>query len=232
MSTEAQARFFEEVAIRLKQANYTPLPLKEGKIPVRWRGSPLCEVTPSGGVSYRQSTMKDKSFEEAKNRVYTIARTVSEYMSLMESAPQIKASGLGDDYHQLAEFNNVVLAGHRSKHGMMFVTWEWVQDHTALWQGHYIGNYDAAKKDFVTRSGLIPQSQLFNDRQLAEVYRCLHETLESDYPMTYEREAELKKIAEQIEDAVPSLQILVSQSNEMELKGGDAMEGPSMTQQF
>ena len=230
MYTEAQARYFEEVAIRLKQANYTPLPLKEGNMPVRWRGAPLCEVTPSGGVSYRQSAMKDKTFENAKNRVYAIARTVSEYMTLMESAPQIKASSLDGDYRQLVEFNNTVLAGHRSKHGMMFVTWEWVQNHTTLWQGHYTANYETAKKDFAKRSGLIPQSQLFNDRQLAEVYRCLHETLESDYPMTYEREKELEKIAEQIEDAVPSLQILVNQSNEMELKGGDAMEGPSMTQ--
>lgn len=230
MNTEAQARFFEEVAIRLKQANYTPLPLEEDMMPVRWRGALLCRVTPSGGVSYKQSAMKDQTFEHTRNQVFAIARTVSEYMALMESAPQIKASSLDDGYRQLAEFNNIILAGHRSKHGMMFVTWEWVQNHTTLWQGHYTANYETAKKDFATRSGLIPQSQLFNDRQLAEVYRCVHETLESDYPMTYEREKELKKIAEQIEDAVPSLQILVNRSNEMELRGGDAMEGPSMTQ--
>lgn len=232
MSTETQARFFEEVAIRIKQANFSPLPLKEDKIPVRWQGSPLCEVTPSGGVSYRQSAMKDKSFEEAKNRVYTIARTVSEYMTMMESAPQINASGLEGDYRQLAEFNGTVLAGHQTRYGVEFVTWEWIQDHTALWQGHYTDSYDAAKRDFAIRAGLIPQSQLFSDQQLTEMYRCIHETLESDYPMTYEREKELRKIAGQIEDAVPTLQDLVNQSNQLELKGRDAMEGPSMTQQI
>ena len=51
-----------------------------------------------------------------------------EYQKLMEQAPQIKASGLTGDYRALAEFNNVVLAGHRTRFGMEFVTWEWVQN--------------------------------------------------------------------------------------------------------
>ena len=99
----------------------------------------------------------------------------------MEQAPRIKASGLEGDYRALAEFNDVVLAGHHTKYGMEFVTWEWVQGRSALWQGHYTDSYDAAKRDFVTRSGLLPSEQLFSDLQLAEVYRCVHETLESDY---------------------------------------------------
>lgn len=49
-----------------------------------------------------------------------------EYERLMEQANQIKASGLEGDYRALAEFNNVVLAGHQTKFGMEFVTWEWV----------------------------------------------------------------------------------------------------------
>ena len=60
-----------------------------------------------------------------------------EYEKLMERAPQIKASGLEGDYRLLAEFNDVVLAGHQTRYGMEFVTWEWVQNHTSLWQGHY-----------------------------------------------------------------------------------------------
>lgn len=59
-----------------------------------------------------------------------------EQLLLMERAPQLKASGLEGDYRSLAEFNDIVLAGHQTKFGMEFVTWEWVQNHTALWQGH------------------------------------------------------------------------------------------------
>ena len=87
----------------------------------------------------------------------------TEYERLMEQAPRIKASGLDGDYRALAEFNGIVLAGHQTKYGMEFVTWEWVQNHTALWQGHYTNSYDIAKRDFVTRSGLLPPEQLFSD---------------------------------------------------------------------
>ena len=135
----------------------------------------------------------------------------------MEQAPRIKASGLEGDYRALAEFNNIVLAGHQTKYGMEFVTWEWVQNHTALWQGHYTDSYDAAKRDFATRSGLLSPNQLFSDQQLAEVYRCVHETLESDYSITLEREKLLAGIAEQIESAIPSLDELVQRSNEQEV---------------
>ena len=89
--------------------------------------------------------------------------------ALMAQAPQIKASGLEGDYRALAEFNDVILAGHQTRFGMEFVTWEWVQNHTALWQGHYTNSYDAAKRDFVTRSELLPPEQLFTAQQLAEV---------------------------------------------------------------
>ena len=141
-----------------------------------------------------------------------------EYQKLMEQAPQIRASGLEGDYRALAEFNNVVLAGHQTRFGMEFVTWEWVQNHSTLWQGHYYGDsYAAAKQDFVTRSGLLPQKQLFSDQQLTEMYRCIHETLENGYPITMEREKLLTESAEQIEAAVPNLEELVQKSNDAEL---------------
>lgn len=154
-----------------------------------------------------------------------------ELQALMEQAPRIKASGLAGDYRALAEFNNVALVGHQTKYGMEFVTWEWVQNHTALWQGHYTSSYDTAKRDFVTRSGLLPPEQLFSGQQLAEVYRCVHETLESDYSITPEREKLLTSIVEQIEATVPSLDELVQRSNEQEVTQAPP-DFPSMIQQF
>ena len=38
----------------------------------------------------------------------------------------------------------------------------------------------------------------FTDEQLAEIYRCIHETLDSGFPITAEREALLKDICAQI----------------------------------
>lgn len=156
-----------------------------------------------------------------------------EYEKLMEQAPQIHARGLEGDYRLLAEFNNIVLAGHRTRFGMEFVTWEWVQGHTALWQGHYYGdNYEGAKQDFATRAGLVPQDRLLSSEQLAEAYRSVHETLDSEYPMTGEREKLLKDVAAQIERAVPNLGELVQRSNEAELLVLERSDIPGMTQQF
>ena len=129
----------------------------------------------------------------------------TEYERLMEQAPRIKASGLAGDYRALAEFNNVVLAGHQTKYGMEFVTWEWVQNHTALWQGHYYGdNYAAAKQDFATRSGLILSDALFTLEQLGEIYRCICEVLENS-SVTPEREQRLQSATNQMKAIVPDL---------------------------
>lgn len=156
-----------------------------------------------------------------------------EYMALMESASCIRASGLEGDYRALAEFNNVILAGHQTRYGMEFVTWEWVQNHTSLWQGHYYGDsYDAAKLDFVTRAGLVSQDRLLSPEQLVEVYRSVHETLESEYPLTREREQLLKEVAAQIERTIPNLDELVQKSNDTELLVQRQMDTPGMIQQF
>lgn len=137
------------------------------------------------------------------------SKKTPEYQKLMEQAPQIKASGLDGDYRILAEYNNVVLAGHQTRFGVEFVTWEWVQNHTTLWQGHYYGeNYDAAKRDFVTRSGLIPSGALFTPEQLTEVYRSIYETVDN-CSITPERQQYLKSAADQIESIVSDLETRV-----------------------
>lgn len=154
-------------------------------------------------------------------------------IELMAGAPIIKANSLSGDYRALAEFGDIVLAGHQTRYGIEFVTWEWIQGHTSLWQGHYYGeDFTEAKEDFITRSGLLPQGRLFDDQQLSEVYRCVNETLEGDYPMTVEREKLLKGIIEQIEEAVPSLDDLVHRSNQQEHEVGFFITGLNMTQEF
>ena len=42
----------------------------------------------------------------------------------------------------------------------------------------FVSNYDAAKRDFAVRSGLIPKQQLFREEQLIEIYRCCTDTLQ------------------------------------------------------
>ena len=60
------------------------------------------------------TAMKDIDEPEriaAKDKVYEIVKTTAEYMWQMETAPFLKADGLGDGYKVLADFNGIVLAG-------------------------------------------------------------------------------------------------------------------------
>ena len=59
-----------------------------------------------------------------------IAARTMEYMTAMENALQLEASGLEGDYRILADFNGTILAGTHSKHGIQFVTWDRDYDRT------------------------------------------------------------------------------------------------------
>ncbi len=189
-----------------------------------------------GGVRYWKEDVADDSRKAALDRVIDIAKATVEYMDHMKTASQLTASGLTGDHRLLANFNNTVLAGHPTEYGVQFVTWERVQNRTALHQGNYYGpgvgvdGYISSKQDFAARSGLVPRGALFTPEQLTEVYRNIHETLDSGYPITVEREKLLEAAAEQIERSVPNLEQLVNLSNkkELELSSADTTEQGGM----
>lgn len=225
MSTDERNKYFQELSRNLRHEGLTvKLETEEGLLPVELDGQRLCLVLDTGAVRYWKEDAADDHRSAALDRVTDITKITAEYMRQMEAAPQLTASGLTGDYRLLAEFNDTVLAGHPSKYGVQFVTWEWVQDHTALYQGNYYGpeggtgSYAAAKRNFAVRSGLIPRSALFTPEQLAEVYRCIHETLESGYPITEERQKCLESAVEQIERCVPDLDARVMESNQKEIE--------------
>ena len=87
--------------------------------------SPLCRITGKGSVFYRREDADTSQAEDALYRVEDIAAKTLEYMIAMEAAPQLKASGLDEDYRILADFGGTVLAGAPSKYGVQFVTWDW-----------------------------------------------------------------------------------------------------------
>ena len=152
-------------------------------------------------------------------KVYSIVRAVAEYMYQMERAPILKVDGLEDSYKVLADFNSVVLAGCPSKYGTQFVTWDRDFDHKGVSHGHYYtglyasGNYEAAKRDFATRSGLIPEQQVFREEQLIEIYRCCADTLQNDTALSYKREKTIQEVQEQIEQCLPDIAERIQQQN-------------------
>lgn len=229
-----QHTYFAELRLVLQKAGYTVQSEEAGILPVVWNDRPLCRVTAGGSIRYRSEEMTDPEAEQALRRTTDIAGVVREYMTLIEQAPDLKADGLDEPYKLLADFNGAVLAGHPSRYGVEFVTWEWEYGRSGLWQGHYYGpgsgarGYRSAKEDFCIRSGLMDERRLFTNEQLAEVYRSVHETLESVYIMTPERQKLLEGVADQIGHAVPNLAELINQSNEREQAMTEG-EGTDMT---
>ena len=194
-----QLRYLEEVRNPLHRAGFETLPLEGEQLPVLWNGAPLCRITGKGSVFYRREDADTPQAEDALFRVEYIAAKTLEYMTAMEAAPRLKASGLDGDYRILADFGDAVLAGHPSERGVQFVTWEWDWDRKGVHHGHYFQNgCEEAKHDFVRRSGLLPKEALFEPEQLDEIHRALAFVCEQDEGLSIGREKEIKTIMEQI----------------------------------
>ena len=212
----AQLRFLEETAIRLRQNGFTVEPIEDHQLPVCWEKGRLCRITGKGSVFYRREDVDTPQAEDALYRVEDIAAKTLEYMTAMEAAPQLKASGLDGDYRILADFGGTVLAGSPSKYGVQFVTWDWDYDRTGVVHGHYfMENYDGAKRDFATRSGLIQKEQLFSPEQLTEIYRCCTDSVDEHFFELTDKQVELiHSVQQQIEICVPDLDKRVRQQEE------------------
>ena len=203
-NTGQQLRYLEEVCISLHRAGFETKPPEDCHLPILWNDAPLCRSTGKGSVYYRREDTDTPQAEDALFRIEDIAAKTLEYMTAMESAPQLKASGLDEDYRILADFGDTVLAGTPSKYGVQFVTWEWDSDRKGVHYGHYFqDDYEAAKRDFTVRSGLVPKDALFEPEQLAEIYRVLAFVREQDETLSFGRDQDLAELMEQVGGLLP-----------------------------
>ena len=204
-SETAQLRFLEETAIRLRQNGFTVEPIEDHHLPVCWEKGRLCRITGKGSVYYRREDTDTPQAEDALFRIEDIAAKTLEYTTAMETAPRLKATDLTGDYRILADFGDTVLAGTPSKYGVQFVTWEWDFDRKGVHHGHYFqDDYEAAKRDFTLRSGLVQKDALFEPEQLAEIYRALAFVREQDKSLSFGRDQELAELMDQVGGLLPA----------------------------
>ena len=200
-----QLRFLEETATRLRQNGFTVEPIEDHHLPVCWEKGRLCRISGKGSVLYRQENMDSIRAQDALQAVIDTAKMTSEYMAILEYAPQLKATDLTGDYRILADFGDAVMAGHPTERGVQFVTWEWDFDRKGVHQGHYFqDDYEAAKRDFTVRSGLVQKDALFEPEQLAEIYRALRFVREQDETISFGRDRELVELMEQVGGLLPA----------------------------
>ena len=204
-NTGQQLRYLEEVCISLHRAGFETKPPEDCHLPILWNDAPLCRISGKGSVLYRQECVDSVRAQDALQSVIDTAKMTSEYMAILETATLLKAGGLTGDYRVLADFGSAVLAGHPTERGVQFVTWEWDFDRKGVHQGHYFqDDYEAAKRDFTVRSGLVQKDALFEPEQLAEIYRALRLVREQDESLSFGRDRELAELMEQVGGLLPT----------------------------
>ncbi len=226
-------KFFPELARRLKQEGIATAPVDKACLPVLVDGREAMWIEPRGAVVLKAGSQDDPQVKRVYETAIRASAQVYEYTEAMSAAPLLKADGLHEDFRLLAEFNGIVLAGQELERdwGYKFVTWRRDGDGTGVAHGNYYHNgYEAAKLDFACRSGLVQENRQFTDEQLAELYRCVYETLNSEYPITKERCHTLTEAANQIQRSVDDLAERVERSNQRELEAAEQHtdSGPGM----
>lgn len=215
-------KFFSELSRRLKRAGIATGPVEKGRLPVLLEGQEVMAVALGGTIFLKAATADNRQVLDAYDTVAGISAQVREYTEAVSSAPPLVADGLHEGFRLLADFNGVVLAGQElgDNWGYQFVTWRRNPDQTSVGQGHFYHNaYTAAKLDFACRAGLVQESRQLTDEQLAELYRCAGETLDSGaYPITQEWLQTLTAAMERIAASVDNLDERISLSSQKELE--------------
>ena len=205
---DLQRKYLTEVGHRLRRAGFEAGPEYSGLLPIKKDAHHLCTIDMHGSVSYDPDFVRKNGQEDALDQARQIAVETLTYMRQMAAAPLLTADGLSGDYRVLAEFDNVVLAGHEREggYGVEFITWERIQNGTGLWQGNYYeNNYAAAKQNFATRSGLIPPALLFTPEQMAVIFDAAQNMTTEGLVSNPKQEKLLEQVMEQIEEVVPEV---------------------------
>ena len=224
-------KYFPELARRLRQQNIETGQPTRASLPVLVDGREAMWIEPTGTIVLKAGALDDPLVDQVYETAIRTSAQVYEYTTAMASAPRLEADGLREKFRLLASFNGVALAGREMEGGLgyEFTTWRRDGNGTGVAHGNYYHNdYDGAKLDFACRAGLVQESRQFSDEQLTEIYRCIYETMDSEYPISEERRAVLSAAAEQIERGVDDLAELVGLSNQRELEAAEqrADSGP------
>ena len=202
--TPQKERFLREVEHQLLRKELDARLLEDGLIHIRWNEKPLCSVDRDGIVRFRPADITGPEVDRQLRTVMQTATQAKEYMRILERAPALKVVGQDDTYKVLADFGDAVLAGQLGEKGARFVTWEWDFDRQGVHAGHYfMENYEAAKKDFAVRAGLIDEQRLFSDEQLAVIKNACEFALEDNATLSYAEGKQLHSVQEQIEMLLP-----------------------------
>lgn len=197
-----EKRFLSQVYNRLNASVEQSVKITDNSIEISEGDKVIFRVDSKGDMLYSA----DKQFSNIVNKLHgkieNDVRNTKEFFKVMDNSPELTAVDLNAPYKKLLEYNDVVLAGTEHSDGSFeFVTWDCKNN--SLDHGHYYEDYERAKEDFVKRSELLPESQIFSADERFELYRCVEDTLSAGFELSSEVENILADVKEKLKESIP-----------------------------
>lgn len=137
-------QFFEELSRCLRKEQIESYNKEDRRLEIFLHGQPVLSVSPGNEVFLLPAGSKNPEANELYHRVAIAADSAFEYVEAMENTPLLRACGLENKFHLLADFGGAVLAGREraAGQGYEFVTWIWDYEKVGVSHGHYGVVYD------------------------------------------------------------------------------------------
>lgn len=212
-------KFFAELSRRLCIDGIESSAIEDKRLEVFLHGRPVLSVSPASDIFLLPVGSKNEEASELYHEVAVVVDEVFDYVEALENAPLLRAFGLHEEFHLLANFGGAVLAGQERDNGRgyQFVTWVWDYDRQDVSHGHYFeDDFQSAKRDFAVRSGLISRAQLFTPEELTELYRATDHLLEEGPEPDSGQLKAIQTARTKIEYTIPDLQARLEQAQNQE----------------
>ena len=197
-----EKKFLQQVYGKLENQLERELKLADDSIEISEGDKVIFRVDSKGDMLYSA----DKQFSNIVNKLHgkieNYVRNTKEFLKVMDNSPELTAVDLNPPYRKLLEYNDVVLAGTEHSDGSFeFVTWDCRNN--SLDHGHYYEDYERAKENFVKRSELLPENQIFSADERFELYRCVEDALSAGFELSSDVENILADVKEKLKDSIP-----------------------------
>lgn len=210
-----EKKFLRQMYNQLKASVWQSIKITDDSIELSEGDKVIFKIDSKGDMLYSA----DKQFSNIINKLYgkieKLVRSTKEFLEIMDNSPELTAVDLNAPYKKLLEYNDVVLAGTEHSNGSFeVVTWDCKNN--SLDHGHYYEDYERAKEDFVKRSELLPENQIFSADERFELYRCVEDALSAGFELSSDVENILADVKEKLKESIPDFDKRLTTLDEQE----------------
>lgn len=212
-----EKKFLQQVYTKLENHLEQEVKLADDSIEISEGDKVIFRVDSKGDMLYSADKQFSNIINKLHGKIENDVRNTKEFLEVMDNSPELTAVDLNPPYKKLLEYNDVVLAGtEHSNDSFEFVTWDCKNN--SLDHGHYYEDYERAKEDFVKRSELLPENQIFSADERFELYRCVEDTLSAGFELSSDVENILADVKEKLKESISDFDERLTTLDEQEQK--------------